>query len=231
MMRFEAHLQDCPECASDNARLSAASAAIRAHATRHAAPDDLRAALMQSLGAPGTLNVVPINKFRRWLPPATTGFAVGAVLAASLAIMIDTRNSDDQVADSITAAHIRALQPGHLTDVQISDQHQVKPWFNGRIDFAPPVKEMRDQGFELVGGRLDYLQGHEAAVVVYKRKLHLIDLFVTRATPGARPGSASGGASSGYNVERWTDGGLDYAAVSDLNRDELMEFAKAWRGR
>jgi anti-sigma factor RsiW len=172
--------------------------------------------------------------FGRWLPPAGAGFALGAALAASVVVLIDTSGVDDTLANSVVTAHIRALQPGHLTDVQISDQHQVKPWFDGKIDFAPPVKELSDQGFDLVGGRLDYIDGKEAAVVVYRRKLHMIDLFVTRAGhdaahPEAVPAPRS--TPSGYNIERWSDGGQDYWAVSDLNRNELGDFAKAWLGR
>jgi anti-sigma factor RsiW len=272
MVRFEAHLAGCADCAAEYARLKALSSAIRERATRHEAPTELRSDLLRSLlptqspppnlphrgggtrvedasskalpldggglGGGGTLaaapnTILPFPK-NRWLRPAAAGFAVGAALAAGLALMITTRAVDDTVTDSIVTAHIRALQPGHLTDVQISDQHQVKPWFDGKIDFAPPVKELSDQGFDLVGGRLDYIQGREAAVIVYRRKLHMIDLFVTRADHGGS-GTASAPAPrttpSGYNVERWSEGGQDYWAVSDLNRNELGDFAKAWQGR
>ena len=236
-LRFDAHLATCPDCAAEHARLSALSIAIRTKATRHAAPAELRAALLKALPLDGgglgegemprQAKVIPFR--RRWLPPAGAGFALGAALAASVAVLIDTRNVDDTLSDGIVTAHIRALQPGHLTDVQISDQHQVKPWFDGKIDFAPPVKELSDQGFDLVGGRLDYIDGKEAAVVVYRRKLHMIDLFVTRAGHDAAPAPRS--TPSGYNIERWSDGGQDYWAVSDLNRNELGDFAKAWLGR
>jgi len=234
-LRFDAHLATCPDCTAEYARLKAMSTAIRTQATSYAAPAELRAALAKAIPhaeeAPKPSNVVP---FRRWLRPAGAGFAVGAALAASLAVLIDTRNADDMLADTIVTAHVRALQPGHLTDVQISDQHQVKPWFDGKIDFAPPVKELADQGFDLVGGRLDYIDGREAAVIVYRRKLHMIDLFVTRARHGgAYPDSfpAAHATPSGYNVVRWSDGGQDYWAISDLNRNELGDFAKAWLGR
>jgi anti-sigma factor RsiW len=241
-LRFDAHLATCPDCAAEHARLTALSTAIRAKATRHAAPAELRALLLKTLPLDGgglgegeipkQAKVIPFR--RRWLPPAGAGFALGAALAASIAVLVDTRGVDDAVADGIVTAHIRALQPGHLTDVQISDQHQVKPWFDGKIDFAPPVKELGDQGFDLVGGRLDYIDGKEAAVVVYRRKLHMIDLFVTRADhtaphPDGLP--APHGTPSGYNIERWSDGGQNYWAVSDLNRNELGDFAKAWLGR
>ncbi|MDB5394642.1 MAG: putative transrane anti-sigma factor [Rhodospirillales bacterium] len=238
MMRFEAHLSDCTECTAEYARLSALSAAIRERVPRYAAPAELRDALLQSLmpreAEPPKVVPFPASRLQRWLRPAAGGFTLGAALAASLAVMIATRNVENAVTDSVVTAHIRALQPGHLTDVQISDQHQVKPWFDGKIDFAPPVKELSDQGFNLVGGRLDYIQGREAAVIVYRRKLHMIDLFVTRsdhAGSGAEPAPAPRTTPSGYNVEHWTDGGLDYWAVSDLNRNELADFAKAWQGR
>ncbi len=240
-LRFETHMAACPACTADYARLKALSTAIRDGATRHAAPDAVRAALMASLlpqeaAAPVSTNVVPFpaGRLQRWLRPATTGFALGAALAASVAVLVDNRATDTAVADSIVTAHIRALQPGHLTDVQISDQHQVKPLFDGKIDFAPPVKELGEQGFDLVGGRLDYINGHEAAVVVYRRKLHMIDLFVTRAAhdrAGQETAPVAAGTPSGYNVKRWSAGGQDYWAVSDLNRAELADFAKAWQGR
>jgi anti-sigma factor RsiW len=234
-LRFDAHLATCPDCAAEHARLMALSTAIRAKATRHAAPAELRDLLAASLALPAPKPTAAVLPFRRrWLPPAGAGFALGAALAASVAALVDTRSVDDAVADGIVTAHIRALQPGHLTDVQISDQHQVKPWFDGKIDFAPPVKELGDQGFDLVGGRLDYIDGKEAAVVVYRRKLHMIDLFVTRADHNApHPDGipAPHATPSGYNIERWSDGGQDYWAVSDLNRNELGDFAKAWLGR
>jgi anti-sigma factor RsiW len=234
-LRFDAHVAACAGCTTDYAHLKALSSAIRNQATRHGAPAELRAALMRALpseneAAPAA-KVIPVP---RWFRPAGAGFAVGAALAASLAILIDTRGADTMLADSIVTAHIRALQPGHLTDVQISDQHQVKPWFDGKIDFAPPVKELGDQGFDLVGGRLDYIDGRPAAVVVYRRKLHMIDLFVTRTGrdvghPDGIP--AAHGTPSGYNVVSWSDGGQNYWAISDLNRNELGDFAKAWLGR
>ena len=236
-LRFDAHMAACPRCSADYASLKALSAAIRTQATRYTAPAELRAALAKALPIDAAepskpSNVVPFH--RRWLGPAGAGFAVGAALAASLAIMIDTHSADDMLAAGIVTAHVRALQPGHLTDVQVSDQHQVKPWFDGKIDFAPAVKELSDQGFDLVGGRLDYIDGQEAAVIVYRRKLHMIDLFVTHTRHGGgHPDSlpAAHATPSGYNVVRWSDNGQDYWAISDLNRNELGDFAKAWLGR
>jgi anti-sigma factor RsiW len=237
MMRFEAHLAECPDCSAEYARLTALSAAIRTHTTRYTAPTELRSALIQSWtpeeATPRKVVPFPAKRGQHWLRPGAGGFAIGAALAASLAVMINTRDVDNAVTDSVVTAHIRGLQPGHLTDVQISDQHQVKPWFAGKIDLAPPVKELGDKGFDLVGGRLDYIEAREAAVVVYRRKLHVIDLFITRAGEPNRSATqpASRATPSGYNVEQWSSDGQDYWAVSDLNRAELADFAKAWRER
>jgi anti-sigma factor RsiW len=241
-LRFDGHLAACPACTAEFAGLKALTNAVRTQATRHAAPPELRAALAKALPlelggsngseTPPRAGVIPFH--RRWLRPASAGFAVGAAVAAGFAVLIDTRTTDTALADSIVTAHIRALQPGHLTDIQVSDQHQVKPWFDGKIDFAPPVKELSDQGFELVGGRLDYIEGRPAAVVVYRRKLHMIDLFVTRSSRDAGHSGtlpAARATRSGYNVVRWSDSGQDYWAISDLNRNDLGDFAKAWLGR
>jgi anti-sigma factor RsiW len=236
MMRFEAHLAECPDCPAEYARLTALSAAIRTQASRYTAPTELRSALMPfwMLEASSTQKVVPfpVKRSQRWLRPAAGGFAIGAALAASLAVMIANRNIGDAVTDSIVTAHIRGLQPGHLTDVQISDQHQVKPWFAGKIDLDPPVKELSDQGFDLVGCRLDYIEDRDAAVVVYRHKLHVIDLFITRADGNPTQNQTtlvSHATASGYNVEHWNGDGQDYWVISDLNREELMDFAKAWQ--
>ncbi len=233
-MRVEAHMVECTDCATEYARLSALSSAIQERATRHQAPDALRTALLAMTAAQPTQasNVVPLRRPNlrlpgRWLRPAAGGFALGAALAASVAVLIDTRGVDDTLTDTIVAAHVRGLQPGHLTDVQISDQHQVKPWFDGKVDFAPPVKDLTAQGFDLVGGRLDYFRGRPAAVVVYRHKLHLIDLFVARADGTAD--LTAHATPSGYNVEHWTDGGQEYWAVSDLNQAGLKDFAEAVR--
>jgi anti-sigma factor RsiW len=226
----EAHLAGCPGCTRERARLLELRAAIREGASRHKAPDALRDSLMRTLGAapePQQI-VIPFRaRSRSWRRPAASGFAVGAALAASLALVVDRATLDDTATGSIVAAHIRALQPGHLTDVQVSDRHQVKPWFDGKIDFAPPVKDLSDQGFDLVGGRLDYVDGRPAAAIVYRRRLHLIDVLITKAGRGA-PAAAT---SSGYNIEHWAEGGQDFWAISDLNPSELADFVKIWRGR
>lgn len=229
--RVEVHVAACPACTAEVARLQALSDVIRARATRHAMPEGLRASLFPKLAAVDrTPAPIPLSeRLKGWLRPAAGGFAIGAALATGFAVLVDTRNADDILADNIVSAHVRGLQPGHLTDVQVSDQHQVKPWFDGKVDFAPPVKDLSAQGFDLVGGRLDYFQGRPAAVVVYRRHLHLIDLFVTRTEDAGTTALAAHSTASGYNVVRWSAGGQNYWAVSDLNQAELKEFAEAIR--
>ncbi|HEV2334885.1 MAG TPA: anti-sigma factor, partial [Stellaceae bacterium] len=156
------------------------------------------------------------------------GFGAGAACAAALALVVLAPGQPSLVG-AVVAGHIRALQPGHLEDVPSSDQHTVKPWFDGRIDFAPPVKDLAAVSFPLRGGRLDYVGGRPVAALVYQHDKHLIDLFVWPARTGAaHPPEAA--ARDGYNVVHWTEGGMALWAVSDLEAKLLREFAEDWRG-
>ncbi|MBX6320313.1 MAG: anti-sigma factor [Rhodospirillaceae bacterium] len=129
----------------------------------------------------------------------------------------------------ILAAHIRALQPAHAIDVVSADGHTVKPWFDGKVDFSPPVKDLGEQGFALTGGRLDQVGGRPVAVVVYRRRQHLIDLFIwPEAGPGRGPAAAF--SRDGYNMRAWHQDGFSLWAASDLNASELDEFVRRWRG-
>jgi anti-sigma factor RsiW len=117
------------------------------------------------------------------------------------------------------------MMAAHLTDVPSSDQHTVKPWFDGKLDFAPPVVDLADRDFTLVGGRLDYLDDQPVAALVYQRRRHVINLFVSPA--GTKRDGVTADVYRGYNVLRWSGGGMSHCAVSDLNEAELREFAAA----
>jgi anti-sigma factor RsiW len=130
----------------------------------------------------------------------------------------------------VVSDHIRALQPGHLMDVVSTDQHTVKPWFDGRLDFAPPVKDLKPQGFPLVGGRLDYLDNKKVAALIYQRRQHLIDLYVW-PDGGHLDHGATEGSRSGYNFQHWSEDGMAFWAVSDLAPDQLAEFVALLRAK
>jgi anti-sigma factor RsiW len=149
-----------------------------------------------------------------------------AVCLALLLLVTRTGPSpEQQLAQEVVSSHVRSLMASHVTDVASSDQHTVKPWFNGRLDFSPPVKNLAAQEFPLIGGRLDYLGGRSVAALVFQRHKHIINLIVwpakmtdSKATPV--------GPSQGYNLIHWSEAGMAFWAVSDLNEKELMEFVQ-----
>jgi anti-sigma factor RsiW len=135
--------------------------------------------------------------------------------------------SDDEsrIQSEIVSAHLRSLQAGHLTDVISTDQHTVKPWFNGRLDVSPPVIDLTAQGFTLIGGRLDYVDARPVGAVIYRRRQHVINLFVAQTASTERR-TAKTTSLQGFNVRRWSDRGLNYWAVSDIGADELSDFGE-----
>ena len=153
------------------------------------------------------------------------GSAVSAIAATGL-VAIVLRNDDEQRIESeVVSAHLRSLQAGHLTDVISTDQHTVKPWFNGKLDVAPPVVDLTAQGFTLIGGRLDYVDARAIGAIVYRRRAHVINLFVAQtASTEHRPARIE--TIQGFNIRSWSDRGLNYWAVSDLAADELAEFGE-----
>jgi anti-sigma factor RsiW len=212
---LEAHLASCAECRALRARLPALSGRLRAGLPRYAAPDAVRARLSARARGRPALS-------RR----SALGGLAAAVAAGMAAVALLPRGAAPDVLQEAVSAHIRALQPGHLTDVLSSDHHTVRPWFAGRLDFAPPVRELAAAGFPLVGGRLDALEGKAAAALVYHHGAHTIDLFI-------RPGDTSSPPQSrtldGYNIVTWSGDGMKFLAISDMDRTELDHFRTAWR--
>jgi len=184
---------------------------------------------------------------RRWPigGAGIAGWAVAGAALAALALVTFTRGSglprlsagtiagDDAaagvVAREVLTSHLRSLMPGHLLDVVSTDQHTVKPWFNGRVDFSPPVDDFAAAGFRLAGGRLDYLDGRAVAALVYQRRKHIVNVFVWPAGGGPQRAVEST-ASDGYNLMHWRRGGMNYWIVSDLNAREMGDFARLLRG-
>jgi len=153
-----------------------------------------------------------------------------AILGWALASVPRAPTDADRLREEIVSAHVRSLMADHLTDVPSSDQHTVKPWFSGKLDFSPEVRDLAPEGFPLVGGRLDYVAGRAVAALVYQRRGHPINVFVwpeASAEADARPVPAEEAALRGYIVIRWRRGETSYAAVSDLNRAELRALVDA----
>ena len=176
----EAHVARCEGCREELERLQALRGLLHSRGVRYEAPESLvgRIAAMPEL-APRAAND---NRLLRWLGPGLVG-----ALAASLAMVtLLPPGADTLVDQEIVSSHVRSLQPGHLTDVQTTNQHIVKPWFNGRIDFSPPVPELADRGFPLAGGRLDSINGRTVAAIVYHRRLHTVNLFIWPAKDAAK---------------------------------------------
>ena len=215
----EAHIARCEGCREEVERLQGTRNLLRADGVRHRAPESLTQRLVT---LPEISEKLPRGHLLPgWLVPGVTG-----ALAASLALvtLVPLTNSTG-VDEQLVSSHIRSLQPGHLTDVQTTNQHIVKPWFNGRIDFAPPVPELASSGFPLAGGRLDAIEGKTVAAIVYHRRLHTINLFVWRGDDKI-PAEA---VEDGFSLTGWSEGGLTFAAVSDIPPQELRQFEDLYR--
>jgi hypothetical protein len=160
----------------------------------------------------------------RWLSVPVSIAFIALVIWVFEPILI-TPSRDNLLTESIISGHVRSLMANHLTDVSSSDQHTVKPWFNGKLDFSPPVKDLSNQGFPLVGGRLDYLENRPVAALVYRHRQHFINLFIW---PSSRKSDIERKTvvRQGYNLIHWAKSGMTYWAVSDLNSSELQEFVQ-----
>jgi len=220
----EAHIETCPRCAAELAAFRQMRETMTKADLRYTAPASLRQRIDAALPKPAApSNVTPLASRRSVLRGFAMGSAVSA-LAATLLVAVVVRHDDQQMIESeIVSAHLRSLQPNHLIDVVSTDQHTVKPWFNGKLDVSPPVIDLTAQGFTLIGGRLDYVDARAIGAVVYKRRAHVINLFVAQTSNAARK-PAKIETIQGFNIRRWSDRGLNYWAVSDIGSDELAEF-------
>ena len=218
---FSGHRAECPVCQTANAELMQARALIRDDLYQPVS-DHARQRVMAALAA---ARPVPQPQPRVWWANGTS-FGLGAVCTAALAFLLITPAMPPRLTEQIIAGHVRALQPGHLQDVASEDHHTVRPWFDGKLDFAPPVKDLAPAHFPLTGGRLDYLDGRPVAALVYQRDKHVINLFVWPGNGDAPPQT---GERQGYNIVHWSQGGMTFWAVSDLELAQLDEFATDWR--
>ena len=232
-VELEAYLSRNPSMRAACERLREMSAAIRENADYHAAPAWLGARALAAMRAePENVRVrpwlgwlKPAGRFvavADWLRPAAS-FATVALVTWMVALGTMRPSEDDHIAHEVLASHVRAMLPNRSYDVASSDQHTVKPWLSARLPFSPPVADLAPSGFELVGGRLDYVGEQPVAVLVYKRRQHLIDVFVW---PAEAQKSEQTLTRDGFNIEHFAKNGMDYWLVSDLSRDELNNLAQ-----
>jgi anti-sigma factor RsiW len=222
-VRFEDHLETCALCRTELERQREMRRAIRAPDVAHAAPDALRRRIEHSLGAPAAVEAPPQPKRRaNWWPTA------GAMaLAASLALFLALPHPGPAIQEQLVDSHVHSLLAQHLTDVQSSDQHTVRPWFSGKVDVAPPAIDLAHEGFPLVGGRLDYVGNRVVAAMVYRQDQHVINVYV-RPASDSRDLSPQAETYRGYNLCQWRQHGTEFWAVTDASRAELEAFAHAY---
>jgi anti-sigma factor RsiW len=217
VLALEAHVATCPGCAAELAAIREVKARLAETPAAWQAPASLLArfeAAMDEAAAPPPRRRVGSET---WVMSG----AIGA-LAASLALLAFLPASPNLQGELIDA-QARSLEAQHLVDVQTSDRHTVKPWFNGKVDFAPPVVDLAPQGYPLVGGRLDRIDGRRVAALVFHRRAHVINLFVW---PGDAPAAPTLQHKEGYSLVRWGHGGLTFWAVSDVDSPDLLGFQK-----
>ena len=222
---LERHLAECADCAGRYARLRSQKEDVKQAAGYYKAPAELQESIRRGLrreaGEGKRVATAP------WRPLAIAASLLLVVSASWNAVQMRTRATQAELPDSVLNDHLRSLIGTHLLDVPSSDQHTVKPWFAGKLDFSPDVRDLTDQGFPLAGGRLEYLQGRRVAALVYHRRQHVINLFIWPISSSSSDESAI--SRNGYNLRHWTSGMMTYWAVSDVSAPELDTLRNLYR--
>ncbi|MBM7050208.1 anti-sigma factor [Rhizobium lusitanum] len=229
LARFEAHLATCEECTHEMEEALMVKRLTGRQGVKWRAPDAVHARIQTALALEQvmvaramTATIQTENPWHRfWRFVRQWSFIPSlAVLAASLILVLNMPQQSQTIEDQLLASHVRSMLADHLTDVLTSDQHTVKPWFSGKIDFSPPVVDLAAQGFPLVGGRVDYLNGRVVAALIYHRHGHIINLFIWPSAAATR----SSAEKEGYNFAEWYADGLVFWAVSDVSAPDLSAF-------
>jgi anti-sigma factor RsiW len=229
-LQLEMHLAGCTQCAAALARLQALRATIAGQATHYAAPAHLKhrvSTAIKEQRQPRPRGAARAGRLT-WFSMGAAALSTAA-FAVTLALYLQQPSRSEQLDQELVASHFRSLMPDHLADVVSTDQHTVKPWFAGKLDFSPPVIDLAPQGYPLIGGRLDYLNQRPVAAMVYQHRKHILNLYVWPVAAGdAAPRTHS---RQGFQLLRWRQGGMQYSAISDMNAQELGAFAEELRSK
>jgi anti-sigma factor RsiW len=225
---LEAHLETCAACRAERDAQVKLREAVAAQATYFRAPSALgariAAALPASVSTPRQSRRSGSSAWGRW----NVGVALASLIAIvwSMSVFVALPSAQSRLTDEIVASHVRSLISDRVTDVASSDQHTVKPWFNGKLDYAPPVHDLTTEGFPLVGGRVDYIDHRHVAALVYRRRQHTINLYVWPAA-GDKDGAHKQFTEDGYQILGWSRDGMRYWAISDVDAPQLEALRDA----
>ena len=223
-LELESHLRGCADCRAQLDREKALRTAVARHASYFRAPETLEARIKAELPSSTAHASAPVRQGWRWPSLAASVISMIAV-AWSLGMYLSLPSANERLMDEIVASHVRSLLANRTVDVASSDQHTVKPWFNGKLDFSPPVRDLASEGFPLVGGRLDYIDHHPVAALVYRHAQHTINVFIAPVTGTADAAAPRSGSSRGFHTMHWTQDGMTYWAVSDVDADQLAKLS------
>ena len=218
----EEHLHGCARCSQSYQDRQVIRQSLKTESLYFKAPADLQKRIQRSVRQAAKAEA-PVGWFSwSWIKIAAPMAAVALVVLMIVPYFVGP-SSDELLTQEVVGSHIRSLMVNHLADVPSTDQHTVKPWFNGKLDFSPPVSDLAKQGFPLLGGRLDYLNNRPVAALVYQRDNHVINVFVWPSDSNAQS-SAPIKTRQGYHVVRWASSGMNFWAVSDLEQNQLAKF-------